>query len=188
MEPTDAELVAASRTDPRAFVTVFERHFDAIFHYLRRRVGRSRAEELAAETFAQAFAARHRFDARYRDARPCLYGIAVNLLRHHFRAEERELRAYARSGVDPLLGEDASLERLDASMLAPRIAGALAELAPIERDVLLLHAWAGLGYAEIAAALSIPVGTVRSRLNRARARLRELLATSGQYVEGTADG
>lgn len=187
-EPTDAEAIAASADDSSAFDVVFERHFDVVFRYLRRRVGRSRAEELAAETFAQALASRDRFDAQYANARPWLFGIAVNLLRHHYRREERELRAYARSGVDPLAGEEPSLERLDAEAARPLVAAALAELPPIEREALLLYAWAELGYEEIAYALEIPVGTVRSRLNRARGRMRELLARSGQYAEETVDG
>lgn len=188
IEPTDAEVIAASRDDPRAFAPIFERHFDAIFRYLRRRVGRVGAEELAAETFAEALAARHRFDTSHRDARPWLYGIAVNLLRHHYRDEERALQAYARSGVDPLADDEPSLEHVDAVAMAPAIAAALAALPRIEREALLLHAWAELGYGEIAAALDVPVGTVRSRLHRARTRLRELLAANGQYVEGTVDG
>ncbi len=188
IERTDAEVIAASRHDPDAFAAIFDRHFDAIFRYLRRRIGRNRAEELAAETFTQALAARHRFDTRHADARPWLYGIAVNLLRHHYRSEERELRAYARGGVDPLAANEPSLERIDAAAMGPAVAAALAELAPIERETLLLYAWAELGYGEIATALDIPIGTVRSRLNRARKRVRELLAASGQYAEGTVDG
>ena len=188
IELTDAEAVVASRDDPRAFALIFDRHFDTIFRYLRRRVGRTRAEELAAETFAQALAARHRFDASHPDARPWLYGIAVNLLRHHYRSEERELRAYARGGVDPLAAEEPSLERVDAAAMGPAVAAALAELAPIEREALLLYAWAELAYDDIATALDIPIGTVRSRINRARTRLRELLAASGQYAEENVDG
>jgi RNA polymerase sigma factor (sigma-70 family) len=186
-EQSDRAAIAASIDDPRAFVVVFERHFDAIFRYLRRRVGRDRAEELAAETFTTAFASRHRFDSRAADARPWLYGIAVNLLRHHYRTEERELRAHARSAVDPLRSEEVELDRIDAASAA-RVAGAIAELAPSEREVLLLYAWAELSYREIAEALGVPVGTVRSRLSRARRRIRELLAASGQYVGGPADG
>jgi RNA polymerase sigma factor (sigma-70 family) len=188
IEPTDAEVIAASRDDPDAFAAIFERHFDAIFRYLRRRVGRARAEELAAETFTQALAGRHRFDTGHPDARPWLYGIAVNLLRHHYRSEERELRAYARGGVDPLAANEPSLERIDAAAMGPAVAAALAELAPVERETLLLYAWAELGYAEVAQALDIPIGTVRSRLHRARTQLRELLEASGQYVEGAVDG
>jgi RNA polymerase sigma factor (sigma-70 family) len=187
-EPTDAEAISASVDDPTAFEVVFDRHFDVVFRYLRRRLGRHRAEELAAETFAQALASRRRFDPRFRDARPWLFGIAVNLLRHHSRRENHELRAYARSGVDPLAAEEPSLDRLDAEASRPLVAAALAELPPIEREALLLYAWAELGYGEIAEALGIPVGTVRSRLHRARTRLRELLAASGQYAEETVDG
>lgn len=185
---TDAQAIAASLEDPSVFGVVFERHFDPVFRYLRRRVGRSRAEELAAETFTQALAGRGRFDGRYTDARPWLYGIAVNLLRHDYRSEERRLRAYARSGVDPLVVDEPSLARLDAAAMAPRVAAALAELPPVEREALLLYAWAEFGYSEIAVALGVPVGTVRSRLNRARGRVRELLDASGQYREGTANG
>jgi RNA polymerase sigma factor (sigma-70 family) len=187
-EPSDAEAIAASVDDPSAFDLVFDRHFDVVFRYLRRRVGRHRAEELAAETFAQALASRGRFDAVYADARPWLFGIAVNLLRHHYRREERELRAFARSGSDPLASEEPSLERLDAEASKAVVASALAQLPAIEREALLLYAWAELGYGEIAQALGIPVGTVRSRLSRARGRLRELLAASGQYAEEIVDG
>jgi DNA-directed RNA polymerase specialized sigma24 family protein len=173
---TDAEAIAASLSEPNAFADVFDRHFDAIHRYLRRRVGSQIADELASETFAQAFEHRKRFDLDRPDARPWLYGIAHNLLRHHYRAEERALRAYARSfaadgAVPPATPGD--------------VAELLAELSPGERDVLLLVAWAELEYAEVAEALGIPVGTVRSRLNRARGRIRELLEPSGQYEKET---
>jgi RNA polymerase sigma factor (sigma-70 family) len=174
---TDAEAIAASLSEPRAFVVVFDRHFDAIHRYLRRRVGSQIADELASETFAQAFEHRQRFDGR-RDARPWLYGIAHNLLRHHYRGEERALRAYARSRPALHTSEPPDLPDSELAEL-------LADLSPGERDVLLLVAWAELEYAEVAEALGIPVGTVRSRLNRARGRIRELLERSGQYEKET---
>jgi RNA polymerase sigma factor (sigma-70 family) len=177
---TDADAIAASLSEPRAFVDVFDRHFDAIHRYLRRRVGTHVADDLASETFAQAFEHRRRFDGRRPDARPWLYGIAHNLLRHHYRDEERALRTYARTGVDPIHGSSE-----DAGPPHPELADALANLSPGERDVLLLVAWAELEYAEVAGALGIPVGTVRSRLNRARGRVRELLERSGQYEKET---
>jgi RNA polymerase sigma factor (sigma-70 family) len=174
---TDAEAIAASLDEPRAFVDVFDRHFDAIHRYLRRRVGSQIADELASETFAQAFEHRKRFDLNRPNARPWLYGIAHNLLRHHYRSEERALRAYARSadvdGAAPPESAGTGVARL------------LADLSPGERDVLLLVAWAELEYAEVAEALGIPVGTVRSRLNRARRRARELLDRFGQYEKET---
>lgn len=116
--------------------------------------------------------------------RPWLFGIAANLLRRHRRAEERRLRAYARAAMAP---GDASAfdgvdERLDAAAATVALAHALASLGPGERDVLLLHAWADLSYEQIAGALAIPVGTVRSRLHRARGVASELLARSGEAV------
>jgi len=84
------------------------------------------------------------------------------------------------TGVDPLLdGFDAfegADERLDALNMRPELAGALAGLPKEELETLLLYAWAELSYAEIAEALAVPLGTVRSRLHRARARIREPLA------------
>lgn len=152
--------------------------------FLRRRVEHSLADELASETFVQAFGARGRYDPGRADARPWLYGIAANLLRGHRRSEERRLRAYARAAAS---GADATAfdgvdERLDAAAAGAALATALATLGPGERDTLLLHAWADLTYEQIAEALAIPVGTVRSRLYRARGSLRELLRASGESV------
>ena len=105
--------------------------------------------------------------------RSWLYGIAVNLLRNHWRAEQR------------LLDRDAELARASSAAsaasagadgdLGPRLAAALTQLSRPQREVLLLHAWADLDHDEIAATLRIPAGTVRSRLSRARASLREQL-------------
>ena len=147
------------------FEQLFDRHFDAIYRYLARRVGPEIGKDLAAETFAQAFAVRRKYDPSRGDARPWLYGIAQNLLGRHYRDEERRLRALAR--LDPTPEQRPPDE--------PQLAGVLAGLSVEERDVLLLYAWADLSYDEIAAVLSVPVGTVRSRLHRARGRLREVL-------------
>jgi RNA polymerase sigma factor (sigma-70 family) len=179
----DAQVIAASRADPLVFAIVFDRHYDAVHRFLARRAGSDVADDLAAETFARAFDGRFRFDLARMDARPWLFGIATNLMRHHYRTEERRLRAYARldrvDHVDVFNGVEG---RLDAERAGPAIAAALLRLSPGERDALLLFAWADLRYEEIAAALRIPIGTVRSRLNRARRRLRELLGVSGQYL------
>jgi RNA polymerase sigma factor (sigma-70 family) len=163
-------LIALSRTDPQQFGTIFERHFDTIHRYLSRRIGASLADELAAQTFVEAFASRGRFDRRYRDAQPWLFGIATNLLRRHHRLERRQLQAYARQGVDPISTPDvdAILSRVDADTIQTHLASALAELKRPDRDALLLYAWADLSYQEIAVALNVPVGTVRSRIHRAR--------------------
>lgn len=178
-EPNDADAIRASLDDPHAFTAVFDRHYDAVSGFLRRRVGSAVADELAAEVFVRAFESRARYALERAYARPWLLGIAVNLLRHHYRSEEPKLRAYARSGIDPLTQTGPEVEaRLDATAQAPRVAAALSELRREERDVLLLHAWGDLDHAEIAEALGIPVGTVRSRLSRARANVRELVVSS----------
>jgi RNA polymerase sigma-70 factor, ECF subfamily len=183
---TDAHILAACEEEPERFRELFERHFPPTLAFLRRRVGNNIAEDLAIETFALAFTRRRTYDPRQANARPWLFGIAMNLLRHHLRAERRKLLAFARTGVDPDLPNDPGYEaaetRMQARAAGPTLALALANLRSGERDVLLLYAWADLTYAEIADVLSIPVGTVRSRLSRARGRVRELLAASGQLL------
>jgi RNA polymerase sigma factor (sigma-70 family) len=169
-----------------SFAEVFRSELPGLHRYIRRRVGRDAADDISAAAFAAAYAGWSRFDAT-RPVRPWLYGIATNLLRRHHRDEERKLRAYARTGVDPVGSGDESeiVRRLDAGAQQRVLASALADLRPEEREILLLHAWADLGYDEIAAALSIPAGTVKSRLHRARDRLRNRLDASGQSASET---
>lgn len=164
----------------RSFAQAFQDEYPPLRRYLRRRVGNALAEDLAAETFVTAYANWERFDET-RALRPWLYGIAANLLRHHWRSERRQLHAYARTGVDLVLEDcDDSLGRATADSKKREIAEALAELRVAEREILLLHAWAELTDVEIAEALSLPIGTVKSRLNRTRTRLRNQLAATGQ--------
>jgi RNA polymerase sigma-70 factor (ECF subfamily) len=163
MSPTDAESIARSRTEPSAFGAVFDRHFQAVYAFAQRRVGIELAEEVAAETFARAFELRSRYDTAHELALPWLLGIATNVMRRHWRSERRRLAAYARaiehvpSGAPPDVGGD--------------VIRAVARLPRRQREVVLLHAWADLSYEQIAVALGLPVGTVRSRLSRARRRL-----------------
>jgi RNA polymerase sigma factor (sigma-70 family) len=179
--PSDRDVIASSHKRPECFEAVFDRHGGTIYRYLRRRVGAVLADELTAETFARAFHARRRFDRHSESALPWLYGIAANLLRMHRRADERRLRAYARSterGFEPSLSADSD-DRLDAAALRPVLAEALADLPHAQREVLLLHAWADLSHEEIASALDSSAGTVRTRLHRARTHVAERLARSG---------
>jgi RNA polymerase sigma factor (sigma-70 family) len=181
---TDAEVIAACAVDPERFREIFERHYVAILAYLRRRIGTDLADDLAVDTFVVAFHRSNDFDLAHESARPWLFGIATNLLRHHRRTERRQLLAYARAGRDPTATVDPGLDavdrRLDGMAVAPILAEALAGLPARYRDVLLLFAWGDLSHEEIAAAIGVPVGTVRSRLSRARRRIRELLIASGQ--------
>jgi RNA polymerase sigma factor (sigma-70 family) len=168
------------------FAEMFRNEFAAVHRYIRRRVGRDAADDISADTFAAAYAGWSRFDPA-RPVRPWLYGIATNVLRRHHRDEERKLRAYARTGVDPVGGGDEGevVHRLDANTQQRALALALAGLRPDEREVLLLHAWAELSDEEIAAALSIPLGTVKSRLHRTRERVRNQLEDIGKQTHET---
>jgi RNA polymerase sigma-70 factor (ECF subfamily) len=181
-ESSDAAAIALSLDTPAAFAVVFERHHAGVHRYLARRLGVDLADELAAEAFAVAFAKRARYDGSFESAAPWLFGIATRLAHRHWRREERELRAYARTGLDPAAPphDDRAADRADSAVAGPALAAALVSLSRDERDVLLLHAWEELGYPEIAAALSISIGTVKSRLHRARRRVRQSLAAAGE--------
>lgn len=173
--PTDAELVASSMREPEAFTRLFERHWEALFRFCQSRAG-SAGEDIAAETFRVAFDRRRRYDGRYTDARPWLFGIATNLLRDHFRSARREERKLARSATLDMPGHsDAELNELERQLLGPQLSEALQGLPAADRDALLLLAWADLDYEQIAQALDVPLGTVRSRIHRARQRVREYL-------------
>ncbi|HWO92957.1 MAG TPA: sigma-70 family RNA polymerase sigma factor, partial [Methylomirabilota bacterium] len=150
-----------------------------LLRFLGRRVGAGGAEGLVGELFRIAFERRNTFDASRASALPWLYGIGSNLLLKHRRGEARRLRASARMAAD-----DETPNRrtpgLDARLLFPRVAAAIEALPAGEREALLLFAWEDLSYQSVAEALELPIGTVRSRLNRARAQLRELLEPGGK--------
>jgi RNA polymerase sigma factor (sigma-70 family) len=173
----DHDLIRLSATEPEAFGRIFDRHAVAIHHYLARRIGRSLADDLTAETFLIAFRGRDRYDLTQPDCRPWLYGIAANLLRGHQRAEIRQYRALARTGLDPAYAgpDDRVVARVSAAGQVRALAAVLARLPIGEREVLTLVSQAELSYPEVARALGIPVGTVRSRLHSARKRIRGAL-------------
>lgn len=181
MDVDDAELIARSREVPESFAELYDRHAPTLFRFAARRLGDQAAEDVIAETFLAAFRHRDRYDSSRRDARPWLYGIAVKVIGKHRRSELRMLRALARIGVDAAGDTEAgrSDERIAAAAMAPELAAALAGLRSENRDVLLLVAWAELSYEEISQSLEIPIGTVRSRLNRARRQIREALTDAG---------
>lgn len=181
----DSDAVSASLHAPAGFATIFDRHFDAVHAYLQRRVGPDLADELSAQTFLVAFDKRGGYDQAQPDARPWLLGIATNLLRRHHRDEVRQFRAYARSAEDPVLDAFDGVEaRLDATEMRRELVDALSQVPVEELDALLLYAWAELSYPEIARALDIPTGTVRSRLSRARGRIRAALGTDQPQALG----
>ena len=175
-QATDADLITRSRREPAAFATVFDRHYDAVHRLLWSRIG-DRAEDLTAEVFRIAFQQRERYDPAYASARPWLFGIANRLIKQEYRQWARGDDLAARAGADPTYGPEASPEQR-LSELAPSspVADALMRLPARDREPLLLHVWGELRYDEVAHALDVPVGTVRSRIHRARQALRAELS------------
>jgi len=179
--PSDAEVIGRSMGDPEAFGLIYDRHAVALLRFLGRRAGAKIAEGLVGELFRIAFERRKTFDGSRASALPWLYGIGSNLLLKHRRGEARRLRASARMAADGERADRrAGAAALDARLLFPRVANAIEALPDDEREALLLFAWEELPYQSVAEALDLPIDTVRSRLNRARARLRELLEPKGK--------
>ncbi|WP_026412698.1 RNA polymerase sigma factor [Actinomadura oligospora] len=173
----DSALLTSSRTHPERFGAIFDAYHAEIHGYAARRLGADAAADVASQTFLEAFRVRHRYDPSRATVRTWLYGIATNLVGKQRRSEVRALRARARLGPDRDAEGHADRVDLavDAAGLRGTLAAALADLSDGDRDVLLLVALADLSHQEVAAALEIPYGTVGSRLNRARRKLREAL-------------
>lgn len=174
----DAAIIGLSVSDPEQFAVLFRRHAPAIQRYVTRRIGRESADDVVAETFLIAFRQRASFRHDGRDCLPWLYGIATNLVGRHWRAEVKQLRLLARTGNDPVTEPftDRVDEAIAASSAKARLGAALARLPATQRDALLLVAWAGLSYDQAATATGVPLGTIQSRVSRARKRLRQQLA------------
>ncbi|MFH8770752.1 RNA polymerase sigma factor [Streptomyces sp. NPDC017958] len=186
----DAEIVAQSLEQPELFALLYDRYAPDIHRYAARRLGDTAADDITADTFLVAFRIRSRYDRTRPNARPWLYGIAGNLIGKQRRAEVRALRALARNGHDPVAESwgESWVEDTDSRIAAQGpLAGALAGLSAPDRHVLLLVAWAELTYQEVAEALDIPVGTVRSRLNRARRKVRTALGADPAFVTDAAE-
>jgi RNA polymerase sigma factor (sigma-70 family) len=185
----DAAVVQLSRQEPEHFSVLFRRHAPYIQRYVVRRLGQDAADDIVAETFLLAFRQRDSYDQTRADARPWLYGIATNLIGRHRRAEIRLYRALARTGADPVMEPftDRVDDRVSASAASRRLATALARLPEKLRDTLLLVAWGDLSYEEVAAALGVPAGTVRSRVSRARSKLRRALGGTNPAASDEED-
>ncbi len=175
-----AAAIRESLDAPERFGEVFDVYFEEIHAYVARRLGPQNASDVAAETFLAAFRKRGRYDETRASVRTWLYGFATNLVGKHRRGESRALRAMQR--LAPEEAAEAPEERiLNAQALRGPLAGALAGLSRGDRDVILLVALAQLSHEEVAVALGIPYGTVGSRLNRARKKLRATLG--GAHLE-----
>lgn len=173
----DSEAIERSVTEPAAFVAIYDRHAPTIHRYAARRLGTHRADDVMSETFLVAFERRADYDLDVPDARPWLLGIATRLMQKHARLDARAWKGIAADFAASLSADlfEQAGARVDAERLVRRLGAALRGLSRADRETLLLYAWGDLDYSGIAQALDIPIGTVRSRLNRVRRRLRAAL-------------
>lgn len=182
-----ADFVDPAPPGPFSLEDLYERHAPTLYRYVARRLGDDVAEDLTAQVFVEALAHQDNFDPAQGSEIAWLYGIATNLIRRHHRRESRANVAHARLGAHRAAEDPAapSESRLAAEADWARVAGVLGELTAADRDILLLYAWAELPYEAIALAVDLPIGTVKSRLSRARAKLRRRLER-GPFGEGDA--
>ncbi len=180
----DSEVIGASVVEPTRFEEIFDVHHAEIWRFLARVGGRDHADELAGEVFVVAFTRRHTFRPDRGTVRSWLFGIAANVSRTKLRSERRRERAYLRVAAlrDRVPEPPDGLDALEAAQRAELLAAAFERLPVRDREILALCVGRGMSYEEVAGALGVPVGTVRSRLSRSRQRLRELVAISGQEV------
>ncbi len=185
---TDLELVRQSVMEPTAFAGLYDRHGCRVLRYVVRRVGAIDGEDIAAEVFVRAFGARASCRGDHGSALPWLLGVANHVIADHRRVESRRLRTLERlAQVTPR-----DIEHEDAG-LAPELVRAVRRLPGADRDALLLVVWGELSYDEAATALDVPIGTVRSRIARARKRLIAVLGEDATPIvaqiggEGTAN-
>lgn len=173
----DSAAIRQSLRQPEQFAVLYDRYAAVLHRYAGRRVGDQVADDLVAATFLAAFRGRQRYDLARASALPWLFGILTKEIARRHRTEKARFRALERAWSDRRADGLADQVAADVSAWAARgtLAAALARLSPAERGVLLLIAWGDLSYDEAAQALGIPVGTVRSRLNRARRKVREAL-------------
>lgn len=173
----DIEVSLPSRTDAERFAALYDSHAATLYRYAYQRVGEQAAQDVVADTFLAAFQQRSDYDRSRGDVRPWLFGILTRKLARHHRTERARYRATAMAAGETFV--DGPAERVAARVSAGAqravLADALGRLSVGDRDVLLLIAWGDLSYEEVAAALDIPLGTVRSRLNRARRKVRGVL-------------
>jgi len=190
-EVSDRHLWQLARDgDGTAFGILFERHAGRIYNYCFRRTGDwALAEDLTSATFLLAWQSQSGGPLQADSALPLLYGIATNVLRNQRRSLRRSRKAFARLPVQPADEPDFAEEttiRLDDQATMRRLLTLFSQLPRREQDVVALCDWSGLPYEDAAAALGVPIGTVRSRLARGRRRLRELATASGPEEDTNA--
>jgi len=175
--PDEELMLSFKNGDPLAFRELFDRYKNSIYGYVRRRVNDpGRAEEITQDVFLALVQRRNGYQVTA-SFRTYLYRIALNRIASEYRKKKE---------TDPL-PEEAPAAGGGDPVVVQQVREALAQLEPEQREIVLLREYQGLSYEEIAAVLSIPVGTVRSRLFRAKMALRELLAPGSAPRARSAD-
>jgi RNA polymerase sigma-70 factor (ECF subfamily) len=168
------------------FAARYDEHHLAVYRFAARRLGPETAEDVVAEAFTIAWSRIESFDPARGQFVSWLFGIVTNVIARHHRQETRQWRAFAKVGVaGPDSFDDELASRLDADVRWPHVAAILAGMSSRDRDVLLLHVWQEMSYQQVADTLDIPIGTVRSRIARARGRLA---TASGSTTTGPNHG
>jgi len=180
LAPDDVELWRAAATDPEAFGELYERHAQAVYAFCARRTGDlALADDLTSVVFLEAWRRRSSVRLDGRSALPWLLGTAHNVVRNQRRSLRRHRAALLRisaDGVSPS-GEDEAIARVDAQRALSAALEAVGRLPREQQDAVNLVLWSGLSYEDAARTLGIPIGTVRSRIARARTALGTSLAT-----------
>jgi RNA polymerase sigma factor (sigma-70 family) len=188
---SDDELVDRLRAgDPEALGTLFDEHADRIYNFcFRRTASWALAEDAMSAVFLEVWRIRDRATTHDGAVLPWLYGVATNVCRNTARTQRRQhaLQARLPRAADHADHADEVADRVDDEHRMARLLAALRQLSPRDQQVLTLVVWDGLTYEQAAAALDVPVGTVRSRLSRSRQRLTELLAQTDSHSEQTRD-
>lgn len=187
MEISDSALwIQAASGSEAAFGALFERHSGAVYNYCFRRTGHwPTAEDLTAATFLEAWRRRDEIRLSGDSLRPWLLGVATNLMRNHRRSVRRRDAALRRVRTEVAIEgvADDVAARVDDEHTMRRLLDLISSMSIREREVISLVLWSGLSYEEAAVALDVAVGTVKSRLSRARRRLVELAVASGHYID-----
>ena len=179
---SDDELVDRLRSgDPESLAILFDEHADRIYNFcFRRTASWVMAEDAMSAVFLEVWRIRDRATTHDGAVLPWLYGVATNVCRNASRSHRRQLALVSRL-PDPAPGLDHAddvADRVDDERQMGRLVAAMRQLSVRHQQVLTLVAWDGLTYEQAAAALEVPIGTVRSRLSRSRQRLTEILARS----------
>lgn len=175
----DTAIIQQSQCNPEAFAQIFDRYHRDVHAFVARRAGREAADDVLSEVFLAAFAQRASYDLDMASARPWLFGIANNLVKRRWRSMASQQRLATRLAALPASSnypENGLAAGVDAEREWEQVRVALGRLPKEEQEALLLYAWEELTYSEIAKLVGVPVGTIRSRIHRARTQLRVLVA------------